>query len=231
MADYVLAISQDIEKLSARAEEVGFDRDHTMITTIIKELKETIRANKDLVALSAPQIGYPHRIFCINFNNDIRAFINPVITETEGFSLVREKSPSIPNKEFIVPRNEVVYATYQKTNGQPESNKFIGVVAETFQHQVDLLDGVLISDFGLEVIPEFDSATDEEQQAVVLEYLNHLKEQSEKLNQEIENDSDLKKISDGAKFFTALVKGEVSLEVTKKEEETTETIPSPDTLN
>lgn len=210
--NYVLAISRDLGKLSQRSEEVNILKEYRHVSNVIRELKETIRANKDLVALSASQIGYFDRIFCINFNNDIRAFVNPVITKTEGLKFVREKSPSIPDKEYIVPRSEAVYAVYQQPNGTPESNKFEGPVAEIFQHQVDMLDGVFISDFGLEVLPEFDLATEEEKKSLIKEYIKFLRRKEKKLNKEIDNDLDLKKIVDGAKFINAVAKGEVELE-------------------
>jgi peptide deformylase len=218
MPDYVLAISKDLSKLSQRSDEIDMKNEYAKITDIVRDLKDTIRANKNLTSLSAPQLNHFDRVFCINFNGDLRTFINPVITKTEGFKFVREKSPSIPDKEFIVPRNDVIYAVYQKGDGIPESNKFEGLASEIFQHQLDMLDGVLISDFGLEILPEFDSATDEEKEELLKEYMKFLRSENEKLNQEIENDPDLKKISEGAKFFNAVARGEVELEKIKKED-------------
>lgn len=210
--NYVLAISRDLTKLSQRSEEVNILKEYKHVTDVVSDLKDTIRNNKNLTALSASQLGYFDRIFCINFNNDIRAFVNPVITKAEGLKFVREKSPSIPDKEYIVPRSESVYAIYQKPDGTTESNKFEGPVAETFQHQLDMLDGVLISDFGLEILSEFDLATDEEKETLIKEYIKFLKRKEKKLNKEIDSDPDLKKILDGARFINAVAKGEVELE-------------------
>lgn len=216
MGNYVLAISQDIAKLSQRSDEVDLRAEYKRVSMIIKELKDTIRDNKDLVALSAPQLGYFDRVFCINFNNDIRAFVNPVITKSEGFKFVREVNPSIKDKEFIVPRSETIEAVYQRAEGTPESNKFEGIVASVFQQQVDMLDGVLISDIGLEVIPEFDKASEEEQEEVLKAFMEILKGRQDTLNKEIEEDPELKKIVDGAKFINAVAKGEVELEKIEK---------------
>lgn len=212
MAQYVIAISKDLAKLSQRSEEVNILKEYRHVMSVVSDLKNTIRDNKDLTALSASQLGHFDRIFCINFNNDIRAFVNPVITKAEGLKFVREKSPSIPDKEYIVPRSENVYAIYQKPDGTSESNKFEGPVAEIFQHQLDMLDGVLISDFGLEILPEFDLATDEEKETLIKEYIKFLKRKEKKLNKEIDSDPDLKKILDGARFINAVAKGEVELE-------------------
>ena len=212
MTNYVRVISRDVDKLSQRSEEVNLLRDYKRVSSVITELKDTLRAYTNLTALAAPQLNYFDRVFCINFNKDIKTFINPVITKTEGFKFVRESSPSIPNKEFIVPRSTTIYAVYQKGDGTPESNKFEGLAAEIFQHQLDILDGVLISDFGLEILPEFDSASDEEKEKLLKEYMKFLKRRNKKLNKEIENDPDLKKVVDGVKFINAVATGEVTLE-------------------
>ena len=37
------------------------------LTRTIKELKATLKANKDLMALAGPQLGYKDRVFCIKF--------------------------------------------------------------------------------------------------------------------------------------------------------------------
>lgn len=220
MAQYVLAISKDVAKLSQRSDEIDVRQEFKRVSEIIRDVKDTLRANKDLTALSASQLGHFDRIFCIDFNNDIRTFINPVITKTEGFKFVRERNPSIPDKEFIVPRSETIYAVYQRGDGTPESNKFEGPAAEIFQQQIDMLDGVLISDFGLEILPAFDSASDEEKEQLLKEYMKFLKHRHETINEEVEKDPDLKKIVDGAKFINAVVNGEVELEKIQKEPET-----------
>ena len=212
---YVIAIVKDLEKLSRRSDEI--DAFVNNPSELIADLKDTIRATKDLVALSAPQIGRYERVFCINFNGDIRAFINPIITESEGFKLVREKSPSIPDKEFIVPRNEAIIAKFQKPNGTVDSNRFEGVVAEVFQHQVGLLDGVTIADYGLEVFPEFDKASKKEQAELLEYYIQQLKSTHKQLQEDIESDEEMRKIVKGADFINALIRGEVEIEYSKEE--------------
>lgn len=217
MADYVLAITRDLEKLMKRSEEVlviGMDmQTKPEVAKTIKDLKETIYANKNLVALSAPQIGIFERIFCIRFaNGDIRAFINPMISKTDGFHLVREVNPSLPGRSFIVPRHDRIIAMYQTPTGKPEESRFEGVVGEVFQHMVNMLDGVLISDIGLEVDEDFDNATDDERSEVIKAFLEIIKQRTEQVNKEIESDEELKKTRDAINFLKGVATGEIKVE-------------------
>lgn len=217
MADYVLAITRDLDKLMRRSDEVavtGMDfQIKPDVAKTIKDLKDTILANNNLVALAAPQIGIFDRIFCIRFaNGDIRAFINPMISKTDGLHLVREISPSIPDRAFIVPRHDRIIAIYQTPTGRPEESRFEGVVAEVFQHMVNILDGVLISDIGLEVFDDFDNATEEEKAEVLKAFLETLKARTEEANQEIEKDEELKKTRDAIRFLEGVATGKITME-------------------
>ena len=219
MSKYVIKIITDLEKLQERADEINLVKDLKVAKHIVKELKETLKANKDLVALAAPQIGYNARIFCIKFaDNKIQEFINPMISKTEGLHLTREACPSVTAKEFIVPRYDRIIAIYQELPMKNQSNKFEGPAAEVFQQMVNIIDGILINDFGLEVLPEFDSATKEEQDEVINWYIDQLKNTNENLQKEIEDNEELKQFKDATDFMTKVALGEITLEPMKKEE-------------
>ena len=76
-------IITDVEKLSIRADEVDVRKDNKEIREITVSLKNAVR-EYNLLSLAAPQIGIDKRIFVINFNGDIRAFINPIIAQTKS---------------------------------------------------------------------------------------------------------------------------------------------------
>ena len=148
----IVAINRD------RADEVQLGNPKYMdqINTVIQDLKDTLRANKDLVALSAPQIGENMRIFCIKFaRGDIRAFINPLIITRKGIHLSRETQIGYNGPEYIVPRHNDINAAYQTPVGAKEVNSFLGTVGEVFQQMIEVMDGVLIEDYGLIILPEF----------------------------------------------------------------------------
>ena len=204
-------IITDIEKLSVRADEVDVRKENKEIRDITVALKNAIR-EQNLLSLSAPQIGFNKRIFVINFNGDLRTFINPMITNVKGFELSRETCTSIPDKTFIRPRHNDIQTIYQTPLGKIESKQFMGAAAKVFQHCIDHLDGLLLSDIGLEIDEMFDNATDEERAEVINMYLDSLDIKQKEVDKEIQEDQELKKIADGIDFMTKVQKGEVQIE-------------------
>lgn len=204
-------IVTDLEKLSERCEEIDIRKDNELMREIILELKDTLRAHKNGVGLAAPQIGYDKRIFVINFNGDLRTFINPIISEANNLTLNREGCLSLPGKEYIRPRHSKITVVYQTPLGKIESRQMFGLAACVFQHELDHLDGLLLSDIGLEVTEEFDKATEEERDELLQAYLDSLDIKKKEIDKEIEEDADLKQTSDAIKFIEKVQKGEVEL--------------------
>ena len=178
---------------------------------IILELKDTLRNTPNAVGLAAPQIGYNKRIFVINFSGDLRSFINPIITQVKGLTLSREGCLSIPGKEYIRPRHNDISVIYQTPLGKAESRRLIGKAAEVFQHELDHLDGLLLSDVGLEIDENFDKATEDERAEVIKAYMESLDLKQKEVEKRIEEDEELKKTSDAIDFMEKLQKGEVQL--------------------
>lgn len=218
----VKEIITDLEKLSDRCDEIDVRKENQLMRDIILDLKQTLRENPTGVGLAANQIGYNKRIFIINFNGDLRTFINPVISQVKGFTLNRESCLSLPGKSYIRPRHNEIMVIYQTPLGKTESRKIVGLAAYVFQHELDHLDGLTLADIGLEVGEDFDKATDEERNEVINAYLDSLDIKQKQLEEEIEEDEDLKQTSNAIKFMEALQKGEVELdgqETVKKSKE------------
>lgn len=211
-------IVTDLEQLSIRADEVDVRKENNDTRNIVIKLKEVIREN-NLTSLTAPQIGIDRRIFVINFNGDMRAFINPIMTEVKGFELSRETCSSIPDKTYIRPRHNEVTTMYQTPLGKIESKKFLGASAKVFQHCIDHLDGLLLSDIGLEIDEMFDKATEEERLQVINMYLDSLDIKQKDIEKEIAEDKDLKEISDAVNFMENVEKGEIQVEQVSIEKE------------
>lgn len=199
------------EKLLSRSDEINTTEDGNLQREITAALKKTIEKN-NLVSLSANAIGYDKRIFCIKFDEEIKTFINPIIVKAEGLQLSREKCTSIPGREFIVPRNTNISVIYQRPMGKIESRQIVGLAAFIFQHELQHLDGVLLSDFALEIDSEWDKASDEEREEVINYYLDSLDIKAKELDKEIQDDPELKKMSDAIDFITSVYKGETKLE-------------------
>lgn len=224
MSNNVLAIKKDKTFLRSRCEEVQLNFiEKPRVVKIINDLKDTLIANNKLVALAASQLGKRERIFCIKFaNGDIRAFINPVIAKQEGTHLSRETSIGLSDEEYIVPRANSIIVTYQTPEmiDTCDMNKFSGVVAEVFQQMNNLLDGVLLEDIGLEVLPGFDEASDEERQEIITMYLNSLENRKSTLEKEIEKSPTAKDMNKAIQFIKELQEGKIeTIELTEEEKE------------
>lgn len=212
-------ILTDIEKLNhiGRCEEIDIVKENKLLREITANLKKTIR-KQGLTALSAPAIGYNKRVFCIDFSDkEIKTFINPVISYSDGIEMAREVCSSLPGKQYIRPRNTSVDVYYQTPTGQIKNNRFKGLASFVIQHEIDHLEGVLLEDIGLEVEEDFDNASEEERIDIINMYLESLDLKREQLEKDINEDEELKIISDRYKFEEALASGKIKLE--KLEEE------------
>lgn len=202
----------DLSKFEDRADEVvNLKKENNEVRETILDLKKLLRDN-DWVCLTAPQIGVNKRIMCLNFKGDIRTLINPIITNSKEWLLNREKCPCTPGKEYIVPRNAKVTVMYTTPLGKYESREFAGLAACAVQYGINALDGVLISDFGLEIDENWDKASEEEKDEVLKMYLDSLDMSSKLLKEEIEKNPETKQLSDAINFIESVQKGETKLE-------------------
>lgn len=208
----VKEVVTDYEALSHRSPEYEVVKNfNSGIRDIIVDMKATIREN-NFTYLTAPQIGKYVRIVCINFNGDIRTFVNPMISAVKGFGPVRERCNSIPDKEYIRFRYADIQVTYQTPLGQIETKQLVGAAAILMQHAIEHLEGVLLCDIGLEVDDDFDNASEEEQMEVIKAYADSLDIQEKTLKEEIMADKELSQLNDAIDFMTEVNEGKVQLE-------------------
>ena len=203
-------IENEIE-LSKRSEEINVLLENKLVREIVTALKATLE-KENLISLSAPAIGYQKRIFCIKFKEEIKTFINPVIIKANGLQLSKERCSCIKEKEFIIPRNNDLTVMYQKQLGKIETRQIVGLSAFVFQHELQHLDGVLLSDIGMELDEHWDSFSDEEKQTIINWYLDSLDLKEQEINKEIQEDEDAKQLSDAIDFIESVNSGETILD-------------------
>lgn len=195
-----------------RAQEINREKDGKLLREITANIKKTMRKN-GLTSLSAPGIGYNKRVFCIDFSDqEIKTFINPVITNAEGLQLAKEICSSIPGKEYIRPRNTIVDIIYETPTGKIKTNRFSDIAAFVIQHEIDHLECVTLEDIGLEIESDFEEATQDERNEIINMYLDSLDLRQKDLDTEIESDDELKVVSERLKFTEALAKGEITFD-------------------
>lgn len=219
---YVKDIISDLDRLEDRSDEVSPTAKKKDIKRIVKELEATLK-NSKYVALAAPQIGYKKRIFSLKFNNEeIRTFVNPMITySSDELIISRETCASLVKKQYIIPRNKSISVMYQTKDGNIVENKFEDLAAAYFQQMYQLLDGVLLNhidningrvySLALEIPRGFDSASDEDKQAVIELYLKDFKEYEKLINNQINNDKNLKAEQDAMRLMKEVALGNVEI--------------------
>lgn len=207
----VFDIVTDEKKLINRCEEIDPQKESPLLRKIVSGLKDTIK-EKNLTSLSAPEIGFNKRIFVIKYgDNQLVAYINPIVTKAVGLDFQKESCPAIPGKVFLLPRNTEIDIVYTTPLGDFKSQHLVGLAARTFLHCNEHLEGVLISDIGLEIDEAFDEATEEERLELIKAYADSLDIMLKQTLDEIESNPELKQISDGIKFTESVRKGETKI--------------------
>lgn len=116
------------------------------IQSLIASMLETMRANNGL-GLAAPQVGKNLRICVIEENGDTLILINPQITaKSKNRVLMEEGCLSFPGEFFHILRPEEVKVRYLDEKGINKKLKSDGLLGRALQHEIDHLDGILITD-------------------------------------------------------------------------------------
>lgn len=132
------------EILASVCEEVTeFNED---LSKLIDEMT-IIMLKHDGMGLSANQIGVKKRIFIMkDLKNNVKEFINPKITLTDGEQLTNEGCLSAPGIFVKVPRYEQVTVEAQNRNGETFKIGAIGIESVCIQHEIEHLDGKFFLD-------------------------------------------------------------------------------------
>lgn len=102
----------------------------------IKEMFAVLSA-RNLLGLAAPQVGIDARVFVTKWGE---LFINPRVSMTFGYSRQVEGCASLPGQEFETQRSSSIVLA--------DGRLFQGLRSIVIQHELDHLNGILISDFG-----------------------------------------------------------------------------------
>ncbi len=117
--------------------------DHTAIQHMDEILDEL---GDEAAGIAAPQIGYPRRIFLLRKDDRNIVYINPIITEkSENQKRDGEGCLSLPGMGVTVKRYKAITLEYIDINGKFQSEKFTGFWARAVQHEIDHLNGRLLS--------------------------------------------------------------------------------------
>lgn len=136
-------------RLKTRSEPVK--EINQQITQCIQTMFDTIDVMQDN-SLAAIQLGMPLRIIVLDLMREEgtrfrEAMINPeIIAASAEKQAYTEFCSSIPQHQFPTQRAKSVTVRYQAVTGEFHTIEATGIFAVCLQHEIDHLDGILISD-------------------------------------------------------------------------------------
>ena len=111
-----------------------------------KFLMRSIPYRKHGQGIASNQVNLPYRICSVKIGQVWKTFINPEIIKYYGESFINnERCLSIPKKDFNVNRFNSVDIVYRDTKFTDQKATYNALTAIILQHELDHLDGVLIS--------------------------------------------------------------------------------------
>lgn len=116
------------------------------MSELIKQLKMTMKMYAGL-GLSANQCGVYHRVFVIGYENQSFACINPKIV-SHSDEVVRDKEGCLSyfGMYMTVPRYKWIEAEFLNEMGEVVRQRFEGLTARCFQHELDHMNGIRFVD-------------------------------------------------------------------------------------
>lgn len=109
---------------------------------LIQRMKMTMKQFGG-VGLAANQCGVFERVFVIGFGDSAFACINPrVIEVSTEIDKSKEGCLSYPGMFLNVPRHKWIVAEYTNEMGEKIQQRFEGITARCYLHELDHLDGI-----------------------------------------------------------------------------------------
>ena len=136
------------KQLSTEA-ALPFDMENDDQELLFNELKTAMIAGRG-VGISAPQIGVNKRVFLLGHFQDpdnIVGVFNPEVLAADGDDVVMEEGClSFPGLFVKVKRPSMIRVRYATQEGITDAIKFDGMSARIFLHEMDHLDGYVMTD-------------------------------------------------------------------------------------
>ncbi|MBU1176911.1 MAG: peptide deformylase [Patescibacteria group bacterium] len=123
---------------------------NSKIKEIVLDMTETMKSNDIIAGLAAPQLGHSLQIIVIRFdyNKGYITLINPQITKNfRKKTVMEENCMSVPGISVLIERYHKIIIEALDIEGRPIRIKAKGILARIIQHEIDHLNGILITDY------------------------------------------------------------------------------------
>lgn len=94
------------------------------------------------IGLSANQCGLPYRVFVLHSQEPLACFNPRIIDQSSELVSLDEGCLSYPGLFLPIKRPKIIKVRFQDVNGNTQTEKFIGMTARCFQHELDHLNGL-----------------------------------------------------------------------------------------
>lgn len=134
--------------LRARAQEIVYAEQSAEIREWAQRLTVVCEIHGG-VGLAGPQIGLPWRIIHINYGGRRIDAINPIITSYDrklGKYTATEGCLSFPGVLVDISRWKRIKISYTDVHGVANHHYAQGMLARVWQHEIDHLDGIVITE-------------------------------------------------------------------------------------
>lgn len=135
-------VKPDHPLLKQKLAEFDFKSPPTDPVELANSLIETMKVNRGL-GLSANQCGLPHRVFVLWSEKPFVCFNPRIIDRTTETTVLEEGCLSFPHLIVKVKRPSIIKVRFQDAFGEMHTEKFTGMTARAFQHELDHMDGIL----------------------------------------------------------------------------------------
>jgi peptide deformylase len=135
-----------LRKKAGKIDKVGKD-----ILMILEDMTETLQ-HAGGNGLAAPQVGVSQRLVVVKKETTYIKLINPMIAESAGEQMSLEGCLSLPGVYAVVRRPESTIVRALDTGGKPFEMKAMHHLAAVFAHEIDHLDGILMTDKAIRIV-------------------------------------------------------------------------------
>ena len=122
------------------------------VRDLVRDMKETMLSLNG-IGLAAPQVGVNLRVIVIQtmkigkLSAPVQEMINPVITSYSSDDVeIEEGCLSIPGEYIKIKRPHRIHVKFQDLSGKYKKWNLKGLEARIVQHELDHLDGILMSE-------------------------------------------------------------------------------------